>query len=121
MAVQVQKKRRESLFYKVEANSTTNPKFEIPLLLPLKCVPFSPFVMHSSLEPEKMEEESQQQGGGGSNSLKRKFSEIDGDQNLDSVSSPMMIDSNGYLHFPLLVLDLGSYGSSFVFLSRVLV
>lgn len=71
-----------------------------------------------------MEEESQQQGGGGgggSNSLKRKFSEIDGDQNLDSVSSPMMIDSNGYLHFPLLVLDLGSYGSSFVFLSRVLV
>ncbi|AEE77844.1 dicer-like 3 [Arabidopsis thaliana] len=45
--------------------------------------------MHSSLEPEKMEE------GGGSNSLKRKFSEIDGDQNLDSVSSPMMTDSNG--------------------------
>ncbi|KAL9831097.1 putative ribonuclease III [Arabidopsis thaliana] len=44
--------------------------------------------MHSSLEPEKMEEDSQQ----GSNLLKRKFSEIDGDQNL----SPMVTDSNGY-------------------------
>ncbi|XP_023638559.1 endoribonuclease Dicer homolog 3 isoform X3 [Capsella rubella] len=52
--------------------------------------------MHSSLEPEKMEEESQQGGGQGSNSLKRKFSEIDGARNLESFSSPMMIDSNGY-------------------------
>ncbi|XP_010503060.1 PREDICTED: endoribonuclease Dicer homolog 3 isoform X2 [Camelina sativa] len=50
--------------------------------------------MHSSLEPEIMEEDSQQQGGGGgSNSLKRKFSEIDGDQQS---LAPMMIDANGY-------------------------
>lgn len=69
--------------------------------------------MHSSLEPEKMEEDSQQ----GSNLLKRKFSEIDGDQNL----SPMVTDSNGYLHLPLFVLDFGSYGFSSEFLSRVLV
>ena len=52
-----------------------------------------------------MEEDSQQ----GSNLLKRKFSEIDGDQNL----SPMVTDSNGYLHLPLFVLDFGSYGFCF--------
>ncbi|CAA7048554.1 unnamed protein product [Microthlaspi erraticum] len=52
--------------------------------------------MHSASEPERMEEEEQpREGGGGSNSLKRKFSEIDGDQTPDCSSSPMMIDSNG--------------------------
>ncbi|KAL1188633.1 Endoribonuclease Dicer-like protein [Cardamine amara subsp. amara] len=38
--------------------------------------------MHSVLEPENLEEEESQQGEG-SNSLKRKFSEIDGDQTRD--------------------------------------
>lgn len=54
-----------------------------------------------------MEEDSQQE----SNSLKRKFSEIDGDQILDSVSSPMMIDSNGYIfNFFSFYLILGLMG-----------
>ena len=104
---QCRKREKESPFcfnLKVEIRNSST--------LPVKCVPFYPFVMHSSLEPEKMEE------GGGSNSLKRKFSEIDGDQNLDSVSSPMMTDSNGYHHLPLFVLDFGSYGF-LVFFTKV--
>ncbi|KFK32317.1 hypothetical protein AALP_AA6G226200 [Arabis alpina] len=49
--------------------------------------------MHSALEPERNQEDEPGGGGGGSNSLKRKFSEIDAPS-----SSPMMIDSdaNGY-------------------------
>uniref|UniRef100_A0A1J3J3H8 Endoribonuclease Dicer-like protein 3 n=1 Tax=Noccaea caerulescens TaxID=107243 RepID=A0A1J3J3H8_NOCCA len=45
-----------------------------------------------------MEEEEQPRGGGGgggSNSLKRKFPEIDGDETPVCSSSPMMTDSNG--------------------------
>lgn len=65
--------------------------------------------MQSALEPERNEEdEPRGGGGGGSNSLKRKFCEIDGDQPPVSSSSPMVIDSNGYLYLPLLVLDFGS-------------
>ncbi|ESQ45973.1 hypothetical protein EUTSA_v10010061mg [Eutrema salsugineum] len=53
--------------------------------------------MHYALGAERMAEE-EPRGGGGSNSLKRKFSETDGDHRNapDCSSSPMVIDSNGY-------------------------
>lgn len=57
--------------------------------------------MHSALEPERNEEDEPRGGS------KRKFSELDGDQAPESSSSsPMMIDSDGWVSFIFISLYL---------------